>query len=81
MNRFDGNYKLSILILILMTFTPVSLISAVVMAATVESQFIEPGKNAATMLTPPPIVATIICKMNNIIVTDSCISSGECYIN
>ncbi|MFI5324536.1 MAG: PA2779 family protein, partial [Thermodesulfobacteriota bacterium] len=46
---FGGKYKISILILILMTFTPVSLISAVVKAATVESQMIEPGKNAATM--------------------------------
>ena len=49
MNLFDGKYRISILILILMTFTPVSLISAVVKAATVESQMIEPGKNAATM--------------------------------
>ncbi|MFI5323701.1 MAG: PA2779 family protein [Thermodesulfobacteriota bacterium] len=49
MNLFCGKYKISILILILMTFTPVSLISAVVKAATVESQMIEPGKNAATM--------------------------------
>jgi hypothetical protein len=32
-----------------LTFTPVSLISAVVRAATVESQMIEPGKNPATM--------------------------------
>ena len=49
MNLFGGKYKISILILILMTFTPVSLISAVARAATVESQMIEPGKNAATM--------------------------------
>jgi len=49
MNLLGGKYKISILILILMTFTPVSLISAVVKAATVESQMIEPGKNAATM--------------------------------
>jgi hypothetical protein len=49
MNHFDRRFKISILILILLTFTPVSLISAVVRAATVESQMIEPGKNPATM--------------------------------
>jgi hypothetical protein len=49
MNHFDRRFKNSILILILLTFTPVSLISAVVRAATVESQMIEPGKNPATM--------------------------------
>ena len=49
MNYFNRRFKISILILILLTFTPVSLISAVVRAATVESQMIEPGKNAASM--------------------------------
>ncbi len=49
MNRFDGKFKISILILILMTFTPVSLISASVKAATADSQMIAPGKNASTL--------------------------------
>lgn len=49
MNRFDGKFKISILILILMTFTPVSLISASVKAATADSQMIAPRKNASTL--------------------------------
>ena len=49
MRCFDGKFKISVLILILMTFTPVSLISASVNAATANSQMIAPGKNASTM--------------------------------
>lgn len=49
MYRFDGKYKIYILILILLTFTPASLISAGAKAATVDSQMIAPGKNASTM--------------------------------
>ncbi|HSC34573.1 MAG TPA: PA2779 family protein [Thermodesulfobacteriota bacterium] len=48
MNRFDGKSKIAVLILILMTFTPASLISASVKAATVESQMISPEENAST---------------------------------
>lgn len=48
MYRFDGKFKITVLILILMTFTPVSLISASVSAATVESQMISPEENAST---------------------------------
>ena len=48
MYRFDGKCKITVLILILMTFTPVSLISASVRAATVESQMISPEENAST---------------------------------
>ncbi len=48
MNRFDGKFKIAVLILILATFTPVSLISASVGAATVESQMISPEENAST---------------------------------
>jgi hypothetical protein len=48
MYRFDGKFKITVLILILMTFTPVSLISASVRAATVESQMISPEENAST---------------------------------
>ena len=49
MSFFSGKYKISILILILMTFTPVSLISSSAKAATADSQMIAPGKNASTM--------------------------------
>jgi hypothetical protein len=48
MYRFDGKFKITVLILILMTFTPVSLISASVRATTVESQMISPEENAST---------------------------------
>jgi hypothetical protein len=48
MRCFDGQFKIAVLILILMTFTPVSLISASVRAATVESQMISPEENAST---------------------------------
>lgn len=48
MSCFDGKFKITVLILILMTFTPVSLISASVRAATVESQMISPEENAST---------------------------------
>ncbi len=48
MSCFDGRFKITVLILILMTFTPVSLISASVRAATVESQMISPEENAPT---------------------------------
>lgn len=48
MSCFDGKFKITVLILILMTFTPVSLISASVRAAKVESQMISPEENAST---------------------------------
>lgn len=48
MRCFDGKFKIAVLILILATFTPVSLISASVGAATVESQMISPEENAST---------------------------------
>jgi hypothetical protein len=49
MYRFNGKFKISTLILILLTFTPVSLISAGVKAATVDSQMVTKGKNPTTM--------------------------------
>jgi hypothetical protein len=49
MYRFHGKGKISVLVLILLTFTPVSLISSGARAATVDSQMIGPAKNATTM--------------------------------
>jgi Family of unknown function (DUF6627) len=49
MKCFASKYKISVLILILMTFTPASLISSSASAATADSQMIAPGKNASTM--------------------------------
>jgi hypothetical protein len=49
MYSFNGKYKIYTLILILLTFTPASLISAGVKAATVDSQMITTDKNPTTM--------------------------------
>lgn len=49
MRCFDDKFKITVLILILMTFTPVSLISASVKAATADSQMISPDKGSPTM--------------------------------
>jgi hypothetical protein len=49
MYRFNGKYKIYTLILILLTFTPASLISAGAKAATVDSQMITTDKNPTTM--------------------------------
>jgi hypothetical protein len=49
MYHFNGKYKIYTLILILLTFTPASLISAGVKAATVDSQMITTDKNPTTM--------------------------------
>ncbi len=48
MNYKTGKFHIAVLALILMTFTPVSLISASAGAATVDSQMISPGENAST---------------------------------
>ncbi len=48
MNFYRGNFPIYIAILVLITFTPVSLISAGAKAATVESQMISPEQNAST---------------------------------
>lgn len=45
MNLAGQNFRISILVLILATFTPVSLISVGARAATVESRMIAPGEN------------------------------------
>lgn len=48
MNYKTGKFHVAVLVLILMTFTPASLISASAEAVTVDSQMISPGENAST---------------------------------
>lgn len=48
MSFYRGRFPIYIAILVLITFTPVSLISAGAKAATVESQMISPEQNAST---------------------------------
>ncbi|MEQ9619402.1 MAG: PA2779 family protein [Deltaproteobacteria bacterium] len=48
MNFYSGKIHIPIVVLILITFTPVSLITASVNAATVDSQMISPEHNAST---------------------------------
>ena len=48
MSFYKGRFPIYIAILVLITFTPVSLISAGAKAATVESQMISPEQNAST---------------------------------
>lgn len=48
MNYKNGKFHIAVVVLILMTFTPASLISASAQAATVDSQMISPGENAST---------------------------------
>lgn len=48
MSLYRGRLPIYIAILVLVTFTPVSLISAGAKAATVESQMISPEQNAST---------------------------------
>lgn len=48
MNIYSRKVHIAIVVLVMMTFTPVSLISASVNAATVDSQMISPGENAST---------------------------------
>jgi hypothetical protein len=48
MRFYRGRFPIYIAILVLITFTPVSLISAGAKAATVESQMISPEQNAST---------------------------------
>jgi len=48
MSFYRGRFPIYVAILVLITFTPVSLISAGAKAATVESQMISPEQNAST---------------------------------
>jgi len=45
----NRNYNLAIIVLVLITFTPLSLISASTQAATVESKMIAPEENGSTL--------------------------------
>lgn len=48
MSFYRGNFPIYIAILVLITFTPVSLISVGARAATIDSQMISPDQNAST---------------------------------